>query len=183
MVALSENVESQLRAMRDARVLDDMCGNRLNADKGVILVACADGDQMFDLFTHQAKIQRREERYPRLHTLTEHGGALVLPRHSPLNEGDGDGSALVRKIASARRLKAIDAVALYSHFPCAMASEFSVPAIEQLRLQARAKDRLKAELTGVRVSLFLHVHWQDEERRTYHISRKRLDEWMQSRSD
>ena len=82
---------------------------------------------------------------------------------------------------TARRLKAIDTVALYSHFPCAMADEYSVGPIDQLKLQAKAKDRVKAEVDGIRVSLFLHVHWQDEQRRTYHVSRKRFEDWLRKR--
>ncbi|KKW28363.1 MAG: hypothetical protein UY72_C0074G0005 [Candidatus Uhrbacteria bacterium GW2011_GWD2_52_7] len=87
----------------------------------------------------------------------------------------------MRKIIAARRLKAIDTVALYSHFPCAMADEYSVGPIDQLKLQAKAKDRVKAEVDGIRVSLFLHVHWQDEQRRTYHVSRKRFEDWLRKR--
>ena len=44
LVALPLHVEAELRAMREARVLDDMRGNRLSADRGVIRPLHAPGE-------------------------------------------------------------------------------------------------------------------------------------------
>lgn len=162
--------------LREAGVLEDVNGNRPDASKGVILVTCADGDQMADIFNHTGNLT------PRLHTLSLNGGGLILPPESPANTSfvcscerreTALGDIFMEQIATARRLKGIDLVALHVHFPCGIARAHEMAPQQLMELLVSAKDRLKREMKGIKVCAFIHIAWPDDRKRTYFVSREK----------
>lgn len=85
---LSEKDLSIIKELREFGVLADVKGHQLNQKNGTILVTCSDGDQMYDIFTHQVKMQNGQCQDPRIHTFAWHGGALRLASKSPINQND-----------------------------------------------------------------------------------------------
>ena len=166
-----------LEKFREARVLEDVNGNRLNTSNGVILVTCADGDQLGDIFTLQRGMT------PRIHTLALNGGGLILPSLSPANTTIGTsqtgqlvrlGDVYMEQISSAQELKGINLVALHVHFPCGIARLHSIGPCRLMELLVEAKTRIKTEMPDdMKVAAYLHVAWPDGRKRTYFVSREK----------
>lgn len=163
--------------LRTAGVLEDIDAKRVDASRGAILVSCADGDQMADVF------QQTENLSYRLHTLTLNGGGLILPEQSPANavltppdcpKQVRLGDVFLDQIITARALKHIDLIALHVHCPCGVAGAFKIGPQKLIELLIAAKDRLKESLQGVKVCAFVHIAWPDGRKRTYFVSR---DKW------
>lgn len=161
--------------LRADGVLEDVDGRMLNLRRGVIALVCPDGDQMEDLFTHHAKLQREYRKWGRPHFFALNGGALRVPVGSPLNGGAGE--VLLGDIRAARRMKRIRMVVLYVHTPCGVATDAHIELPAKLDLLMQAKARIKAECgRGVKVACFLHVDWSHGKRckkrkqRTYFVA-------------
>lgn len=174
MLGLNDCDREFAEVLRREGVLQDVDGHRLDLAEGVILVACADGDQMPDLFRHQASLQTEHRGVPRPHLLALNGGGLRIPRGSSLNGGAGE--VLLKDIGDARLLKGISMVALYVHAPCGAARLAGFTLEQEITLLMDAKVRVKEECGEVvRVACFVHLDWGDGRRRTYFISRAN---WM-----
>lgn len=162
--------------LRSAGVLEDIEKKRVDAQQGAILISCADGDQMADVF------QQTENLSHRLHTLSLNGGGLILPEQSPANilltapdcsKQVRLGDIFLDQITTARVLKNINLIALHVHYPCGIASAFKIDPQQLIELLIAAKNRLKQAITGIKVCAFLHIAWPDGRKRTYFISREK----------
>lgn len=178
---LSEEDRTAIEILRKEGILLDIEAHRLDQRNGVILVSCADGDQMCDIFAHQVKIQIGQCKDPRIHTFGWNGGALRLAPKSPTNKvGRSTAKDLLEDISDARKMKNIDTVALYVHAPCGKANACDISVIETLNLLMAAKERIKKENNGVKVACFFHVDYANGKKRTYFISRHK---WMEKRKE
>lgn len=168
--------------LREAGVLEDVNGNRLDTSNGVILVTCADGDQLGDIFKLQSGMT------PRIHTLAFNGGGLLIPHRSPANMSFGMsptgaviclGDIYMSQIFAAQELKGINVVALHVHFPCGIARLHSIGPCRLMELLVEAKTRIKTEMPdGMKVAAYLHVAWPDGRKRTYFVSRRKLAAYL-----
>lgn len=120
---------------------------------------------------------------PRIHLFALNGGAMLLSPDWPTPE---EAIVLKRHIIKALKLKRIATIFLYAHVPCGAAAECNLTEWDVLDRLAKAKDVVKEleadpEVQGLfkvygkekfQVQCFVHVHWQDGRKRTYHIRRK-----------
>ncbi|MBI5230079.1 MAG: hypothetical protein HY981_02145 [Candidatus Magasanikbacteria bacterium] len=165
-----------LEQFRSEGVLEDINTKRVDASRGAILVTCADGDQMADVF------QQTEHLSFRLHTLSLNGGGLILPEESPANilltppdcsKQIKLGDVFLGQIITARALKNINLIALHVHCPCGVAGAFKIGPRELIALLVAAKDRIKKSIPGIKVCAFIHIAWPDGRKRTYFVSREK----------
>lgn len=165
--------------LRKAGVLGDLDGNRLDLRQGVIMVTCADGDQLYDIFAHKALAVMQQRSDARIHTLALNGGALLLAEDSPLSRTNNEGTVLMEHIRGAMKLKGMRTVALYAHAPCGAATKMVHPPLrldQVVALLIRAKTRVKSLGDGIKVACFLHVD-NGTGKRTYHVSRDAWTSW------
>lgn len=174
MAHITREEISFLKNLRRHDILENIDKKRVDASQGAILVTCADGDQMADVFQQTENFSRR------LHTLSLNGGGLLLPEKSPANlrltSDDCSkqvrlGDVFLEQIIVAKALKNINLIALHVHAPCGIAGAFKISPRELIELLAAAKDRLKKALPDSRVCAFVHIAWPDGRKRTYFVSR------------
>lgn len=166
--------------LKRARILTDVEAPELNLDHGVIIVTCADGDQMPDLFSFQTRLFNIRGIHPRVHTLALNGGALLIPEKSPLNKENGEDRVLLAHLRDARKLKNIDTIVLYVHAPCGAAGLADLNFMQVMELLLEAKARIKKELPGALVACFCHVDWGENIKRTYFVSRDKWISWCKA---
>lgn len=178
---LSEPERKLVEEMRGFGVLADADGHRLDQREGIIMVTCADGDQMPDIFRFQAKLSEGQRTDPRIHTLSLNGGALLLPEDTKLIVRRGrrfrEDVVLMEHIRVARNLKQIDTIALYAHAPCGMARLMHLSFEDVIATLIAAKARIKGDNHGAKVACFCHVDRGNGRKRTYFVSRDRWDAW------
>ncbi len=192
--------DPSLAAMRAQGVLQDVDAHRIDAGQGVVLVTCGDGDQVSDILEHVQLVCLEHCQTPRTHLLCQNGGALNLPRDSPLRRWfmlDGVVSAqpptrdlvLLDDIFAACEMKGIETVILLAHAPCgaARAARLSLEDTVRLLISAkrRIKDLAKSMDKTLRVACFYHVCWESAEgspsRRTYFVSTEAWRAWTDGR--
>lgn len=181
MAHLSDSDRQTIDFLRNgAGVLADVEEHKIDQTNGVIMVACADGDQMPDIFLFQKKMEEKQRKTPRIHTIALNGGALLIPENSPV--ATGESKILIGHIRVAMDLKKIKTIALYAHAPCGAAGlcKLSVEVILDLLIQA--KMQIKREISDAKVACFFHVDYGDGKKRTYFVSRDKYEEWKQSES-
>ncbi len=179
---ISPTDRNLVREMREFGVLRDAEGHRLDQASGVILVACADGDQMPDLFRFQAGMSDGQREVPRVHVLALNGGALLIPDGSPITNV-GEDRVIIEHLRGAQGLKGISTVALYVHAPCGMAYGAQLSFEGVIGLLMQAKTRVKEMVPGLRVACFCHVDKGEGNRRTYFVSRDEYDRWCLTRQE
>lgn len=59
-------------------VLEPLNGYQLDYSNGVIMVACSDGDQLYDLINRHTTLCRSNPNHTRIHLIALNGGALLL---------------------------------------------------------------------------------------------------------
>lgn len=178
MLKLSVEDSALVRELRRAGVLEDVEEHRLDQSNGIILITCSDGDQFFDIFAHQVKMQTDQRPTdPRIHVFGWHGGALACAVHSPVNKRKHADLVFLDQIRAAREMKNINTVALYAHAPCGAADGNNVSLLEAFDLQVRAKAKIKTLNQGIRVACFFHVDYGNGVKRTYFLSRPKWDAW------
>jgi hypothetical protein len=145
--------------------------------KGVIVALCADGDQFIDAHGHIASLCNKN--VPRcIHTLALNGGALLMSNGNGSLMGDEekeDGNVLFKHILKASKIKQVENVFLYSHYPCAVAISNRLSVLDQCLHLMDAKQRLKSTDPRFRVSCFFHVHEEEQgesKRRTYFLPKE-----------
>ena len=184
MLPLSESEQISFDVMKRNLIVQPVEAHRLDQAKGVIIVPCGDGDQFPDIYKHHSTVVMQSE-HPRTHTLALNGGALLLPKTSPLNHGLREDLVLIYHIERARMLKGIDTVALYAHWPCGVACDAEMNFFSALQLLVQAKERLKSELRIMgereemrvaKVACYMHLASPEGKRRTYFISARRWKE-------
>lgn len=159
--------------LRGLGILKDVLPRKMppeQASKGIILTCCADGDQFDDTYAHIAQVCLEYRPSPRIHVLPRMGGALVIPRSSPLHR-ERYGADLVDDILDSYRIKNIEIVALYAHAPCGAAGRAELSLAEVLDYLAKAKLELKQAAEKADISLnaacFVHIDRGQDGKRTY----------------
>ncbi|MFA6161628.1 MAG: hypothetical protein WC766_05705 [Patescibacteria group bacterium] len=156
-------------ALKGKGILEDVNHHKIDLANGVILTACADGDQMPDIFKHVTQSCCVHRSDPRIHTIALNGGALLIPRNSPVTQL-GEDRVIIEHIRAACKLKKIFTVALYAHAPCGMAGYYDLDLMHVLELLVQAKERIKTELVGTKAVCFVHIAKPDGRRNTYFLS-------------
>ena len=178
---ISEIDQMFVDTLRGADVLQPVNGHNIDQSKGVILVACSDGNQLHDLFTTQVAIQKGQCADPMIHFLGGHGGALKLAPHSPIVKSSRTTDIdLIDEINEAHDMKQTSTVVLYTHVPCGKAYSIDLNFMQVISYQMAAKTRLRGLNPKLKLVCFTHVHHRDGRRRTYYISREAWIRWEQS---
>lgn len=179
-IRLSEKDLNMIRKLRDFGVLDNVNGHSLSQKNGVIMISCADGHQMYDIFGHQLKMQEGYCQDPCIHTIAWNGGALRIPKNSPANkEGRTTHLDVLDDIRDSIAIKDIRTIALYVHAPCGKAQACGIDFLETIRLLMIAKKRLKNKIDDVHVACFIHIDFNNHKKRTYFISKHKWIEWQE----
>jgi hypothetical protein len=147
---------------------------------GVIMVACADGDQMHDVYNYQCNMCATQRATPRIHTLALNGGALLLSPMCPLTQERHEGAALVNHIAGAKLLKNITSLALYSHAPCGAAGLANMSIRDQIRELLAAATHIQESVDAVSAMCYFHVDWGHGRKRTYAVAQEQAIAWLQT---
>ena len=158
-----------LKKLRQDGFLSDVDSHLLDQKDGVIMVTCADGDQMPDVFKKQSEYLSTQRKTARIHTLALNGGALVVPADSPLNSELPKGEVIIDDIKGAMLLKGIKTIVLYAHAPCGAAGLCNLSVEQVIKFLVKAKEGLKSAFADIKVACFFHVDWGDH-KRTYFIS-------------
>ncbi|MBI5222732.1 MAG: hypothetical protein HY980_04555 [Candidatus Magasanikbacteria bacterium] len=166
---LNDSDRAYLRELRDKKILLDIDSHLLDQKDGVIMIACADGDQMPDVFEKQEEYLLEQRETPRIHTLALNGGAIVVPADSPLNSELPKGRVIIDDIKGAMMLKGIRTIVLYAHAPCGAAGLYHLNTEEVINFLIRAKEEIKTAVADIKVACFFHVDWGDH-KRTYFVS-------------
>jgi hypothetical protein len=179
---MRELTEAELQIIKELKendVLEPLRGFQLDYSNGVVMVACADGDQMYDLFTTHASLCPCNPNRHRIHLLTRDGGALVLPSVHFANQAS---NILLNEIAAASLMKDIKTVALYTHIPCGIADKFGIKTKENVVLLTLAKQRVEwMNVLNLQVACFFHVDYGQGKKRSYYVSPEKFDEWAKSK--
>ena len=176
MMALTQADQELVRDLREAGVLQNVDGHRLDQSNGIILVCCADGDQMPDIWQFQNGIMQGQRQTSRIHTLSLNGGALLIPEGSPLNAEAHEDIVLLKHIHEAIILKGIHTIALYAHGPCGAAGLAGLTLVEVIGLLKQAGKRVREAFPSAQVVCFFHAD-KGETKRTYFASAKWF-EWL-----
>ncbi len=179
MLSLSTEEMACVRALRNLGALKEVSLEKLFGVCRSAMIVCPDGHQLPELYEHHAKICQGEEE-PMHHPLALNGGAMLLAQESPLLiQKDGtyvpDGEVLLRHLEMAIKLKQPQAVILYAHAPCGMARTHGLTIDQQVDLLIRGKRRVReyVEPLGIRdVRAWLHICYEPDRRRTYHVERR-----------
>lgn len=168
-----------IEQLREAQVMEEMNGNKLDLSRGVIVIRCPDGDQMLDSIEHDRRVAIDADVIPRIHLLTCHGGCMAIAPNSPLYPNMGIDEFLLKEIEEAEALKEIHVISAEIHVPCGKAKVCGLTLVHQIILQMAAKPRIKAVDPTNKVMCRIHVDRGDR-KRTYFISRTRwLTFWQQ----
>lgn len=185
MLQLSEKDKVLVGELRRAEVgvLEDVDAHRLDQNDGAVLVTCADGDQLWDIFAHHAQTQVRRVT-PRIHLLSLNGGALLLPYDSRLSSGTHEDLPLLRHIKAGLAMKGMKTVALYAHAPCVAATQCKLDILQSVHYLMNAKLRTKEEIPSITVACFMHVDFgsgvasEEHRKRTYFVSPTNWRKWI-----
>lgn len=180
MAQLDEKSRQLFGQLRAAGVLADVQENLIDLKDGVIMVTCSDGDQMYDMFSQQAKWVEVQRKDPRIHLLALNGGAIHLGPNSPTSREDREDKVIEKHIEGAVWLKNIQTVILYTHTPCGLAKMFNLGLYDVLEHLVAGKERLKFKHPELKVACFVHVdREQGLGKRTYFVSRDKWRKWRQ----
>lgn len=165
---LHDHDKAYLVNLRANNILEEVEPSSMDLSNGIIIVACADGDQFEDYYSHIAGIAKDVIQRERVHVLALNGGAFLLSESWPSQK---ESEVLKNHLHTAVDLKEIHTVVLYGHAPCGAAGKcnFDVPTV--LYHLAEAKDVAKSIREDIKVICFLHVDWGEGKKRTYHFSR------------
>ena len=164
-------------------VLEPLNGFQLDYSNGTIMVACSDGDQLYDLISRHTNLCQNNPNHTRIHLIALNGGALLLDATSPLGKevpAHPEYRVILRHLLGARELKKITSVALYSHAPCGMADKFGLSVADILRSLAWAKTFLE-NFHKFKAANFLHVDYGQGVKNSYHVSPEKYGEWLSTK--
>lgn len=180
MGKITEKDREFIRQMKNLGVLAEVNPHRLDQSQGIIMVTCADGDQMPDIFQRQVQSCLVHRPAPRIHTLALNGGALLIPPHSPLCRERREDKVLLHHIQTARELKNIHTVALYAHLPCGAAEEMGLSAMTVFELLTAAKTHLKKVSDQLlKVACFCHIDYGNDYKQIHFVSRRFWLGWQE----
>lgn len=174
---------------------------------GVIAIFCADGDQFSETYHHLSPMVCEQCGTERIHPLNPNGGALVIPKNSPLADtslftGDfAKGTTLeslsatyrqdiplLLNILTAVKFKDIKTVVLYVHAPCGAATLASMDFKSVMWHLAQAKKNVKSAFYSfkLKVPCFCHIDYGEKDenglpkKRTYHIKTGLIESWLET---
>jgi hypothetical protein len=176
MGKISDKDLSFLNELRSALILKDVNPEKIELEKGVILVCCSDGDQMYELFGHQVELFKKVNAVPRIHTISLNGGGLLLSAESPLVKVHQEDHVLIKHITDARQLKGIHSVVVYAHAPCGAAGMANLSVEQVIDLLIKGRNRLKTIFEDLHVVPLFHLD-DGQKKRTYFISPNAWEEW------
>lgn len=163
--------------LREAGVLKDDDGHKLNTPQGVIMVACSDGDQMGDVYEHTCHLaESNSGKKRRVHTLMNHGGAMLLSPRNLLYVDRAPDEFLIQQIAKARKTNGVNTVVLVVHAPCGAAEMAELSVVEVIDHMFRGKKQLKEYWPELKVACFIHVDFGNK-KRMYFVKRKEWGIW------
>ncbi|KKR04621.1 MAG: hypothetical protein UT30_C0005G0024 [Candidatus Uhrbacteria bacterium GW2011_GWF2_39_13] len=167
-----------IKVLRREGIFEDGNTQKLESPDGEIVVTCADGDQMPDMFSHQCELADKGGWPVRPHVLSLHGGAMLMAEDCPLYQEFRVDELLLQHIreAEGKDLKGIGTVFLYIHVPCGAAGLAKLNLVNQIVFLMRAKERVKEIDSTNKVLCFVHVDYGTGRRRTYFIS---YTKWME----
>lgn len=172
---LSELDRRQYRDLRTEDVLEDIESHRLNHRHGVILITCADGDQLPDIFAHHSLLIQSQHERVRIHQFSLNGGSLLLHPESPLVQEFEEWKILHHHIRGAKSMKGIPSLALYAHAPCGAAGAAGLSLIQCVTLLMAGKEHLRRTLQWEgEIYPFFHVDTGNS-KRTYFVSKRKWD--------
>lgn len=151
-------------------------------ENGAIPVFCGDPRQSPDIMRY---LETRITSTPFLFAFP--GGALLIPKHSPLNRDFPHGDGMVRLIRFAHELQPSFPLMLKAHGPCAAAKSEGLTLIDEARLVKEAKQRLLEEiptLSDDQITCHFHMDLaphvpEDERRKMWFVSGPNWQQWLQ----
>jgi hypothetical protein len=184
-----------VRQLREAGVLQDGDGFRLESPNGIIAVLCSDCDQREDIIKELEGVAEAGVGRNRVHPFMNNGGAILLSPRPPIYERHSPDEFLLEQIHDIMPEKEMGTIALVVHAPCAGAAKEDLSVVEIIDHMFRGKKRLKeiypavAEKKlhgrvvskakpGVKVACFIQVDYGDK-KRMYFVSREAFGEWYQ----
>lgn len=186
IVALNEKI---IAVLRWDGVIQDLKGHLISGP--VAVVKCSDGQQSLDILLKHADAQKKNPvkrklspcEYANVHVFAGHGGALRIPRNSPINKrGRTTDIDLMDQIKEAYGM-GYKKIVLYTHAPCKKATSQGLNIVDIIDLLIQAKYRLKSKIKGISVACFLHVDYQQDNskrKRTYFISKELYLLWRKN---
>ncbi|MSR76342.1 MAG: hypothetical protein EXS68_02015 [Candidatus Ryanbacteria bacterium] len=160
----------------NVRVLDDVAHDKIEIEKGVIVIMCSDGDRFLGGLLSIAGLFATKHRwttriaswmkrtsllfiwaflyiYPRLHMMSWHAGAHRLVKNSRTNlPGRATDKDLMAEIMAAIELKQIYQIVILDHCKCGKLAKHEFTVEEQFHDIVTARDRILAEYEKVRTA-------------------------------
>jgi hypothetical protein len=161
-----------LKVLRGFGVLQDVKSELVNISSGIIFMPCPDGNYFDELYMFLRKIFVDKNLYPRIHPLTEYGGALALPEESPIYVPN-----YLEKIDKANHHLGMTTIVFEAHVPCGAAKDAGISVLEQFRLYKLADEMIQKKLPGYQAVCLFHVWWGDKVR-TYYVSGQKWREFQ-----
>lgn len=205
MLVMSPHDLEIVNMLKARDILEDVEEGCLNHANGGIVFGCPDCDQFDDVYCQHAEYCRAHRTEPRIHPLTEHGGAAML---NPFSKLGVPGTELIRFVATnlpldgtmpsnsciqhmrsifrlwdlyqAHKMKGIESVVLYTHGPCGAAQAVNLP-IEQLLMdQVLGHHRVQRLFEGeqLQVVSFVHLCYPDGRKKTKRLHIRKFQELM-----
>lgn len=154
MSGWSERDRMRAHFYREQGVLVPVDDSReLGESKGVILLACGDGNRFPELFSFHRELIHTQGGADCVHVITRNGGALRLSDKS-MRRG------ILEDVREAIELKGITTISAYVHGPCGWAALRGYSFDKVMEHTERARSILVREFGGVpafRVNMLCHL--------------------------
>ena len=182
---LTQHDRNVIRKMREANILENVASHEINCDGKNVIVMCSDGHQSPDVIKKHTEflLQPPETSECCCHPLMLNGGSLLLSASFVgAHYKHAIDELLLEQIDQSLDLKRANTVVLYTHAPCGVAYLHGLPFEDMLKHQFAGKKRVKEEFKRKRVNVACFVQVDDDQKkRTSFISRKKWEEWSESR--
>lgn len=145
--------------LRKASVVVAFDSRRLPSEAPTVCITCFDPHRFHDKWE---RVRTVGNSCRCCIPLTEPGGALVIPEHSPLAvtpDGDRHDRVFLRKLDMAVRELGARHILPVVHFPCLAAKKAGLSDLQVIELNVAAKDRVRICHPECEVALLVHVDW------------------------
>ena len=184
---MSAHTHAFVRMMMKANVFVDINPNLWPSQERVLFLTCFDPHR----FDHNWMHVRTAGNTCRCCVpLTAPGGALVIPKHSPLavtSAGRRQDEVYLDNIGLAVAELGTKKIITVVHFPCLAAGLAGLSDIQTLQHNVDAKDRIRQNHPGCDIALLAHVDWHGHQSPTgrmmdtFAFTRQAFDDWKMSR--
>lgn len=114
-----------------------------------------------------------------MHMLGLNGGATCLASNWPDPHPElRKDLVLEQEIRDALRIKGLDQIIAYAHFPCGIQRAIEATPAEMLNYLIGAKRRILRTFRDKNVLCFVQIRWPNGKRNTYFVSRVRWEEFV-----